>query len=132
LTKSAAQAAEEAAKKTLAESQLNYRRYAAATAHRFFSEAKIHLDNEAWETAAGRINDVADQVAQLVSFDAEWQQFAEQLRKWARVCRRHATSERPRFDTPKWTTFTILLQRKIDSWHGPFQGLDRETDDDTE
>jgi hypothetical protein len=131
LTKSAAQAAEEAAKKTLAESQLSFQRYAAATAHRFISEAKIHVENKQWEKAAVRINDVADQVAQLAGFDAEWQQYAEKLRNWAAVCQRHAIGELSRFVSLKWIGFLVQLQAKIDSCHGPFKGVGPEASDDT-
>src|SRR4051794_5263941 len=71
MTQSAAKAAEEAAKKTLAESRLSFRRYAAGNAHRFISSAKTHVDDADWVKAAMRIDDVADLVAQLGHFDAE-------------------------------------------------------------
>src|SRR4051812_24558135 len=66
-TKSAANAAKEAADKALAESRRSYHRFAARNARRLVSEAKIHVDNKAWALAAFRLNDLADQVAQLAS-----------------------------------------------------------------
>lgn len=81
MTKTAARAAEEAAKKTLAESHLNFFKYIAATAHRFISEVKIHINDGKWEEAGGRLNDLADQIAQMSSLDPDWQRFAELLRQ---------------------------------------------------
>jgi hypothetical protein len=54
-TKSAVEAAEEAANRALAESERNFQRYAAANAHRFINEAKMHVDGKAWEKAAMRL-----------------------------------------------------------------------------
>jgi hypothetical protein len=53
-TKTAAEAAEEAAKRALTESRRNLQRYAAGNAHRFVNEAKTHVDRQEWEKAAIR------------------------------------------------------------------------------
>ena len=130
-TKSAAHAAEEAANQSLAETHASFQRYAAATAHRFINEAQIHIDNQQWEKAAVRFNDVADQAAQLAALDSEWERLAEELRSWAATCGRHAMGELTRFAKNKWVRFIVRLQAKIDSCHGPFRDMPRERPNDT-
>jgi hypothetical protein len=118
-TKSAA----EAAKKALMESQGNFHRYIAGNAQRFLGEARIHIDNKEWGKAAVRISDVADQVAQFLSSDAANAQDVVKLRDWAANCRRLASGELTKFAILKWESFSVNIQAKIDSWHGPFRGI---------
>jgi len=122
-TKSAAEAAEAAARSALAESQRNFQRYAAGNAHRFINEAKLHVDRQEWEKAATRLNDLADQAAQLGDVDEDWRQLADELRTWASICTRHAAGSKAKFVRNKWTTFSVRLQAKIDRYHGPFTPL---------
>lgn len=131
MTKSAAKAAEDAAKKTLNENQLSFLRFMASNANRYFNETKTHIDNQEWEKAALRLNDVADQVAQLAALDPEWLRFVEELRIWSAKCRRLAKRELTRFTKSKWLSFHVLLQSRIDSCHGPFRGASEELPDDT-
>jgi hypothetical protein len=119
-TASAAQAASEAAKNTLEESQRNFHNYAIANANRFVNEAKIHIENGHWERAAVRLNDLADQGAQLVSNDEGWADTVAELRDWGNICLRLKKEEIKRFPTAKWLLFLQDLQAKIDSRYGPF------------
>jgi uncharacterized membrane protein len=129
--KSAANAAKEAADKALAESRRNYHRYAVANAHRFIKEAKIHVENKTWILAAFRLNDLADQVAQLASEDPEWRQLADNLRKWEAACQDQDRGLKKTFAVLKWGEFTRRLQAKIDVWSGPFPATTEEASDDS-
>lgn len=131
-TKSAAEAAREAATSALAESRRGFQRYAAANAHRFVNEAKIHVENKSWAMAALRLSDLADQAAQLASIEAAWIQLAEELREWEATSRRVAAGELKRFAANKWFEFALRLQAKIDSYYGPFPAAGREVDGDSE
>lgn len=121
LTKSAAQAAAEAAEKNLAENQQDFQRYLASNANRFINEVKKHLQLEKWAEAGMRINDIADQGSGLISIDPKWQELVQELREWADTCSRLATGTLKRFPKSKWQPFVIRLQAKIDSAHSPFQ-----------
>lgn len=130
-TKSAVDAAKEAADEAVAESKRSYHRYAAGNAQRLIKEAKIHVDNKAWALAAFRLNDLADQVAQLASEDAAWRQLADTLRKWETACQGQARGVKKGFAVLKWSEFIRRLQAKIDEWSGPFPTSTQEASDDT-
>jgi hypothetical protein len=130
-TKSAAEAAEEAAKKAVIESQRNFQRYAAGNAHRYVHEAKGHVERQEWEKAATRLNDLADQVGQLAHMDDEWRQMADALRMWAEDCTRHARGAKSRFAKNKWAAFYLSLQAKIDLYYGPFAPTREEVPDES-
>ncbi len=129
-TQSAAMAAKAAAEQARAESHRSFLAYAAANAHRFINETKLHVDHERWEMAAVRMNDLADQAARLVATDPEWTAFADELRKWAHTCTRHAAGELKKFAKPKWITFSVRLQARIDGHFGPFPEDRQEAGDD--
>jgi hypothetical protein len=130
-TKSAANAAKEAADEALAESRRSYHRYAAGNAHRLINEAKIHVENKAWVLAAFRLNDLANQVAQLASEDPAWRQLADLLRGWETACHGQARGLKKTFAVVKWGEFIRRLQAKIDDWSGPFPAITQEASDDT-
>ena len=96
-TKSAAKAAELAAKKAMQESRFAYQKFTVALAHRFVHEVKIHVDYEAWEKAAIRLSDLTDQVNQLTSLDRTWAAFADELHAWSVTCSRLKSTELKRF-----------------------------------
>jgi hypothetical protein len=96
-TQSAAKAAEVAATKTLEESRFAFYKFAVALAHRYVHEAKIHVDNEAWERAAIRLSDLTDQMNQLVSLEETWTVLATELHIWSVTCNRLRSNELKRF-----------------------------------
>jgi hypothetical protein len=130
LTKSAADAAKEAADKALLESQKSYQRYTAGNAHRFVNEAKIHVEYKAWSLAAFRLNDLADHVAQLAGEDSEWRDLADELRQWEATCQGQARGQKKGFAVAKWAEFTRRLQAKMADWFGPFPAVSQEVRDD--
>lgn len=129
-TKSAAEAAERAAKEALAESRENYRRFAAANAHRFFSEARGHVDRQEWTPASRRIGDLADIVAQLASVDSSWAPFTATLRAFPEVAGLIARNQRKNLSVRKWSELCLRFQTKLDEAYGPFSSPAEETTDD--
>jgi len=121
-TKSAAIAAKEAVEKVHEESQRNFQRYALTNALRFMTEAKVHAESRAWDKAALRLGDLADQAAQLAYFDEEWKQLAVELRRWEDTMKR-VGSQKANLAPMKWSAFLLRVQLKVDESHGPFRGL---------
>lgn len=120
-TKTAAEAASAAARATLDDSRRNYHRYVAAMSIRFLNEAIIHVDNQTWTLAASRLDDLADQMAQLEIVDPDCKELATELRTWSVTVRRLATGGLTRFANPKWATFLVRLRGKMDNHFGPFR-----------
>jgi hypothetical protein len=129
--KSAAEAARSAAQEALVKSQQNYLRYVAANSHRYVNEVIIHVDHQAWQLATLRLSDLADQISQLASDDAEWKTFSDALRTWATTTKRLHTEDLKRFARSKWEEFLLRLQAKIDSYYGPFRSTQKEDSDAT-
>jgi hypothetical protein len=120
-TQSAAKAAERAAKRTLEESRFAFHKFAVALAHRYVHEAKIHVDNEAWEKAAIRLSDLTDQVNQLVSLDESWATLATELHTWSVTCNRLKGNELRRFpQKDKWLELCSRIEAKLNQLLGPF------------
>lgn len=126
-TKSAAVAAREAATAALVESRRNYLRHVAANSHRYVNEVIIHVENQAWQYAALRLDDLADQLAQLGIEDPECKPFADEVRSWAATAKGHAAGGGRKFAATKWTRFLLRLRAKIDSYYGPFPASDQES-----
>src|SRR5260370_18879872 len=95
--KCAAEAARDAANAVLAESKQNYLRYVVGSSHRFLNEAIIHIGNQAWHLAAVRMDDLADQIAQLANLDPQCQRLVDELRTWAMTTRRLTSGGLRRF-----------------------------------
>src|SRR4051794_30158637 len=93
LAKSAAEAAKNAADRTLDESRKSFQRYIAANAHRFINEAKMSIENEQWAAAAMRLRDLADQLAQLTGLSLALEQLRTAARRWAEDCSRRASGK---------------------------------------
>ena len=111
-TQSAAKAAEVAANKTQEENRFAFYKFTVALAHRYVNEAKIHVDNEAWERAAIRLSDLTDQVNQLVPLDNAWSAMAGELHGWSVTCNRLKSNQLKRFPKKKngWSCALVLKQ----------------------
>src|SRR5437016_4009539 len=120
LAKTAAEAARTAATKTLIEARTNFEKYVASNAHRFIHEAKAHIEAAQWALAALRLNDLADQLAQLGLFRPALWEFVSAVRERAGLRSRLASGELPVFNTRKWLAFSVTLQSAIDAVHGPY------------
>jgi hypothetical protein len=120
-TQSAANAAERAAKRSLEESRFAFHKFTIALGHRYIHEAKIHVDNKAWEKAAIRLSDLADQLNQLASLDQTWTELASELHGWTVACNELKSNERTRFPRRKnWLEFCSRLEAKLTQLLGPF------------
>jgi hypothetical protein len=80
----------------------------------------MHVEKKEWAKASLRMNDVADQVAQLTSLDPAWGQFVNAVRQWSTTYSRLASEELKRPLKGKWREFIVELQARIDACHGPF------------
>lgn len=131
-TKSAAERAREAAEETLKVDRRRFGRFAIFTAHRFLKEAQIHYDVGSWKMVAYRLDDLAEQTAQVSrGIDdplASWAPFADELRSWANTFRRIETKEITLTPSTrrKWASFAQRVSSTIDSYNIPFEPSPRE------
>jgi hypothetical protein len=119
-TKSAADAARDAAIRAYDENRGLYRRFVLSCATRFLVEARFYADSEHWDRASLRLRDVGDQVSQLLDADPDWQDLLAELRRLDAAL---GANPKPKFTGKRWVTLIERLQAKIDSHHGPFKDL---------
>jgi hypothetical protein len=103
----------------LEENRRGYLRYTAANSLRLLREVIIHLDGQRWQFVALRLDDLAEQVAQMMEMDGEWQDLVEELRVWSAKIK-EIDSGRKQFARNKWQSFLLRFQAKLDRQHGPF------------
>lgn len=120
LAKTAAEAAKEAADQSLSESRKGFLRYIAANAHRYINEAKRSVESRQWTQAALRLNDLADQLAQLSTLSPSFKRQVAGVRKWEHKCSQLAAGGSEPLGIEKWKSFCVSLQKAIDKVHGPF------------
>lgn len=130
--RNAAERAQQAANEAAENSRRQFSRYTISNAHRFMHEATIYVDASAWKLAAIRLDDLADQAAQVAQAlgqtDPEWEESVNDLRSWSAAFRRidsgkkFAPSQRN-----KWDEFAPTMQKRIDAYHGPFSLLNRKS-----
>ncbi len=117
--KSAAMAAQEAANRTLKESEFRFVRFAAGNASRFLSETRVHLDNRHWRVASLRAGDLGDLLSQLARDGSGFEGLVTELRVWQANLIRVETGD-IKFADKKWQSFQVRLQRIVDNFHSPF------------
>jgi hypothetical protein len=104
----------------LEENRLAFHKFAVALAHRYVNEAKIHVDNEAWEKAAIRLSDLTDQVGQLASLNDAWAKTAEELHLWSVTCDRLKNNQLKKFPKKKWLEMCSRVEAQLNQLLGPF------------
>lgn len=119
-TKKAADAARAAATQTLDESRRRFTRFVASYAYRLLNDARTRVDSEKWELAALRVNDLADQVAQLIPAEPELQTTVDELREFGQFFVKKARETERRFAHQKWGNLLVRLQSQLDRLHAPF------------
>lgn len=124
-TKTAAEAATEAANRAFKDSETLILRFAVANAVRFLAEVRLHLEAKIWDFASLRAADLADQLAQLARNDIACSDLAQTIRGWEATFRKLHKSD-DKFDEPKWLKYMLKLQTKLDQLHTPFHRNDRE------
>ena len=132
LTKSAAEAAREAANAATTQNQRYFHRYAVHNADRFFKDVRHHVRIMNWEMAVQRLTDLAEQTAQIAQLDAslndEWKRLTRAARKWSQTIKGIGDNDKLR---TKWNTFSLRIENAIDNYRGPFPEPGEEVPDDT-
>ena len=125
-TKSAADAAREAAERASSESRQQFQNLVSSNAHTFISQVRESVDRKDWSGAARRVNDLADQMALVPQQDIEFAQLINDLRAWGSRFSRLASGDLKKFYNSRWENFFLLLQQRIDSLRAPFASLGAE------
>jgi hypothetical protein len=128
-TKRAAEAAQEAAKKTLAESKESYERFVGAYASRLLSELQNSVNTKDWKLASIRSQDVAELVASLPATgdeinDEKSNELVASLRgfaqKFAEISKVDKSPLTPA-NLKKWKDLVQGLHRQLDQLRAPFK-----------
>jgi hypothetical protein len=119
-TKSAAEAAREAANRAYAESRRYFQSLVASNAHSLVIQVRETVERKDWGNASRRVNDLADQMALLCQADADAVQFVNDVRSWGSRFARLASGDLKKFYNTRWDSFLLVLQRRIDMLRTPF------------
>jgi hypothetical protein len=131
MTKTAAEAARDAAQKAVEEGHALIQRFAASNAHRFIHESRNFIQQEQWDKAALRLRDLADQMAQLAFLNEELRSFVDKIREFANFCDKKESGVKEPFRINKWNEFVVVLQAKLDTLHKPFHNPGTAHDSET-
>src|SRR5205823_4931065 len=93
-------------------------RYTVAEVRSFFRQVRTYIDVKEWKPAAVRLDDMAEQIAQLGHIDTAWNTFVEEARSWVSKLRELKRGRMPESLSEKWGEFAGRLQAKIDSSYG--------------
>jgi hypothetical protein len=133
-TKTAAEAARDAAKTTVAESKEAFERFVAAHAGRILSELEAAVGAAHWEVATLRARDMAEIIATLPATnnpteDAKIADAVNQLREFGHTftefAEKEATRLQPKVAKEQWQPLLQTLHTRLDQLRAPF----RETHD---
>jgi uncharacterized iron-regulated membrane protein len=118
-TRSAAEAAQEAAERAIKESRHAVRAMIAGGTLRWVSELRDAVRSEAWDLAARRANDLADLIAAMPIAEAPLEELRRELRKWAETFHKRASNRIKQFQSAKWAEFFLHLEAAIDRLRVP-------------
>lgn len=121
LIETAARAAERAAHEARQESRRRLLQFTAASVHRLITMADNDLAHSEWGKAAIRLDDLADQSAQIGGHVEEWRELIQGLREAAGGCRDLETKRKMRPFLEKWYRLLRNLRTRLDSHIGPLQ-----------
>ncbi len=119
-TKDAALAAQHAAERAYEISYQRVRSSLTGLASRFISELREFVDQRQWDLAKQRANDVAELLALFPIEDSELAELCSLLREWTHRFQRLNSGSLKKLPGVNWTKFLEKLQRKMDSFRGPF------------
>lgn len=104
----------------------DYHRYVVSNAVRCIGEAKAFVEGECWLQASLRLTDIAHQLSQLANIVHDdtaarqtWLRLSEDLHQWSANCQKVASTKQ-RFQTRKWTSFVLDLEKTLHRFYGPF------------
>ena len=127
-TASAADAASKAAVSAFNDSRREYNRYVIAQSLRLLTEARLHVNYEAWKAAGMRLNDMAQLLLGVAGH--EWPGFASRLlemeKYFERLDRREIKFTKGQRE--KWDKLERELSTRIAESFGPFPNDEAESD----
>ena len=126
LSQTAAEAARDAANKTLAESKVGHERFIATLASRLLSELQRAMAEKDWKLAEVRCNDLAELLGSLGAATAE---LALELRHYAQWFTQAARGGRAKLGRTKWDKLIAELHAVRDKLNAP---LREQSDGETE
>lgn len=119
--KVAALAAEEAAKRTLAESKASYERFVGGYTSRLLSELRNAEAVEDWKLAVVRCHDLAELLGTLAVSRQVIGELSRELRDFGQKFTRRASGEKPKFSQQKWARLLTMLHEFLDQLNTPFR-----------
>lgn len=130
-SKTAAEAARDAANKTLAESKGAYGKFVGSFASRILADLKKAVDDQDWKLATVRADDLAEFVASVPHEIPTAGDEAALLRVFGRKFAAGDAEHKPKFNTAKWNELILKLHAHLDSVNAPFGGESGKTDSTT-
>ena len=119
--KAAAEAAEEAAGKTLEESRTSYERFVGAFAARLLSELRGAENTKDWKVAELRAHDLAELLGTLSASRSVVRELINELRDFGQKFAKRSAGESPRFSQQKWNQLLNALHAQLDNLKAPFK-----------
>jgi hypothetical protein len=117
-TRSAAQAAKQAALQTLNETRVAYDRFIAGIAYKYFAELRMYADSKQWHLALLRCDDLADLLSQQKVQDLAVAATMRQLREFSRVFVDMRDLTRMKFSRKKWDIAVTSIHTLVDGIRG--------------
>jgi hypothetical protein len=121
LIESAARVAAVAAKQAHEESRRRLFQFTVASVHRLIDAVASDLERKEWGKAVIRLNDLADQAAQIGAQQLEWTQLVRGLRDIAEECLALENERRKKAKHEKWNELLMELRTRLDAHFGPLQ-----------
>lgn len=121
LIESSTRAAEKAAEGARQESRRRLFQLTAASVHQLINAVSDDLERREWGKAVIRLNNLADQAAQIGGPDAEWGELVRGLREAAADCLALESQRRGRPAHVKWLNLLTVLRARLDAFFGPLR-----------
>ena len=121
LIETAAWAAQRAANEAGEESRRRLFQYTAASVHRLIRAITTDIEHREWGKAEIRLDDLADQAAQIGGSVEEWRQLVDGLREAASKCRSLHSGRLKKPALEKWHQLLAELRTRLDAHFGPLQ-----------
>jgi hypothetical protein len=119
LIETATRAAREAAKQEREEARRRLFQFTAASVHQLINAVSIDLERREWGKAVIRLNNLADQTAQIGGQRTEWMELVQGLRAAAAECLALESERHRRPTHEKWLQMLTDLRSRLDAFFGP-------------
>lgn len=121
LIASAARAARDAASQAREESRRRLFQFTAASIHQLINAVSDDLERQQWGKAVIRLNNLADEAAQIGGQETEWMELVRELRLTAADCHALESGRRRRATHAKWFAMLRRLRTRLDVFFGPLR-----------